>query len=324
VKAISPYLFDGGLLTDKHTVVAEVSRPPNQVPRVLAGSQPLDFEQLILDSGEAKEFTKNAPHLAKFLRPYFGSEEFINGGRNSIIYLRETSPNEIRPHPELLRRLEVIRERRLASKRKQTLQIANEPWQFNYAVVPTSDFLVIPKVSSESRSYVPIGYESPPAIPSDLVFVVEGGSLDFFALLTSRMHMAWLRYIGGRLKSDYRYSIGLVYNPFPWPELDDAKKEKIGKLGQVILDARANHPQSTLADLYDPLTMPADLRKAHEANDKAVDQLYRKEPFASDRERVEFLLARYEQITAPALAFAAQKPKRTKRKNEAGPLPAQG
>ena len=116
------------------------------------------------------------------------------------------------------------------------------------------------------------------------------------------------------MKSDYRYSIGLVYNPFPWPDLDEAKKTKISKLGQGILDARLNYPQSTLADLYDPLTMPADLRKAHEANDKAVDQLYRKEPFASDRERVEFLLARYEKITAPALALAAQKPNVAKRK----------
>ena len=130
--------------------------------------------------------------------------------------------------------------------------------------------------------------------------------------------MSWLRFIGGRLESRYRYSIGIVYNPFPWPDLDEARKEKLNKLGLAILDARSNHPKSTLADLYDPLAMPADLRKAHEANDKAVDQLYRKEAFASDRARVEFLLARYEQITAPALALAAQKPKRVKK---AGPLP---
>ena len=151
-------------------------------------------------------------------------------------------------------------------------------------------------------------------MPSNLVRIIPDATIDLFSLLTSRMHMSWLRFIGGRLKSDYRYSIGLVYNPFPWPDLDAAKKEKLTKLGQTILDARELHPQSTLADLYDPLTMPANLRKAHDANDKTVDQLYRKETFKSDRERVEFLLARYEQITAPALALAAQKPKKGKKR----------
>jgi hypothetical protein len=130
------------------------------------------------------------------------------------------------------------------------------------------------------------------------------------------MHMAWLRFIGGRLKSDYRYSIGLVYNPFPWPDSADAEKEKISTLAEAVLKARRNHSTSTLADLYDPLTMPADLRRAHQALDLAVDRLYRREPFKSDRERVEFLLARYEKITAPALAMAAKKPKVVSRRQK--------
>ncbi len=159
---------------------------------------------------------------------------------------------------------------------------------------------------------MPIGYLAPPTIPSDLVFVIEKATPYLFGLITSRMHMSWLRSIGGRLESRYRYSIGIVYNPFPWPDADEAAKEKIGKLAEAVLAARLNHPTSTLADLYDPLTMPPDLRKAHTALDLAVDRLYRKEPFATDRARVEFLLARYEQITAPALALAAQKPKRKK------------
>jgi hypothetical protein len=135
-----------------------------------------------------------------------------------------------------------------------------------------------------------------------------------FGLITSRMHMAWLRYIGGRLKSDYRYSIGLVYNPFPWPATVEMTKRKIGQLAQAVLDVRNDHSASTLADLYDPNTMPPDLRKVHQALDLAVDKLYRKEPFASDRERVEHLFKLYENLTAPMLAVASAKPKRKRAK----------
>jgi hypothetical protein len=150
-------------------------------------------------------------------------------------------------------------------------------------------------------------------IPSNLVRVIENASPSLFGLITSRMHMAWMRYIGGRLESRYRYSIGLVYNPFPWPVLSPAAETQITKLAQAVLDARANYPNSTLADLYDPAAMPADLRKAHQALDGAVDKLYRKEAFSSDRERVEFLLARYERERTP-LIVAAQPTKKRRRK----------
>jgi hypothetical protein len=155
---------------------------------------------------------------------------------------------------------------------------------------------------------VPIGWLEPPTIPSNLVRVLLNAIRSDFALITSRMHMAWLRNIGGRLESRYRYSIGIVYNPFPWPQLDEPAKQKLEKLAQAVLDARAAHAGATLADLYDPDVMPPDLRKAHRALDEAVDRLYRKEPFASDRERVEHLFGLYEKLTAPM--FAAAKPKR--------------
>jgi hypothetical protein len=155
-------------------------------------------------------------------------------------------------------------------------------------------------------------YLQPPVIPSNLVRVIENASPSLFGLITSRMHMAWLRYIGGRLESRYRYSIGLVYNPFPWPVLSSAAKTALSQLAQAILDARANHPDSTLADLYDPAAMPADLRRAHQALDAAVDKLYRKEPFSSDREHVEFLLARYERERTPLVVDA--QPTRTRRR----------
>jgi hypothetical protein len=174
--------------------------------------------------------------------------------------------------------------------------------------------LAVPEVSSERRDYVPIGWLNPPTIPSNLVRIITDAKIWHFAVLTSSMHMAWLRYIGGRLKSDYRYSIGLVYNTFPWPGATPAQKQKIELLGQAILDARASYPDSTLADLYDPNTMPSDLRRAHKALDGAVDKLYRPAGFTSDRERVEHLFTLYEKLTAPALAAMAAPKGRGRRK----------
>jgi hypothetical protein len=171
-------------------------------------------------------------------------------------------------------------------------------------------YLVVPEVSSEQREYVPIGYPQPPVIPSNLVRVIENASLSLFGLITSRMHMAWLRYIGGGLESRYRYSIGLVYNPFPWPILTSAAETQIAVLAQAVLHARAIYPTSTLADLYDPAAMPADLLKAHQVLDAVVDKLYRKEIFSCDRERVEFLLARYEKERGPLVVVAQPEWKR--------------
>lgn len=201
-----------------------------------------------------------------------------------------------------------------ASKTKRassTLLIANTPARFHVTVIPKSPFLVIPEVSSERRVYVPIGWLEPPTIPSNLVRVILDATHYDFAVITSRMHMAWLRNVGGRLESRYRYSIGIVYNTFPWPNADDkARAKKSSALAQAVLDARANYPDATLADLYDPDTMPPDLRKAHHALDLAVDRLYRKEPFASDRERVEHLFGLYEKLTATLLTAPPKKGKR--------------
>jgi len=169
----------------------------------------------------------------------------------------------------------------------------------------------VPEVSSERREYVPIGWLEPPTIPSNLVRVIENATLSDFALLTSAMHMAWLRHIGGRLKSDYRYSIGLVYNTFPLPS-EGTKLSKLEPLAQAVLDARTAHPGATLADLYDPDLMPPNLRKAHTTLDRAVDRLYRPGGFASERERVEHLFGLYEKMTAPLAA--KQKGKRKRRR----------
>ena len=310
VKAISPYLFDAALLADPQTVVRETARPAPGIPVVVIGSKPIDGGHFIFERAQRDDFLRGEPKAAQFIHPYVGSEEFINGGDRWILALQNAHPDQLRAMPSVLDRIEKVRHTRLLSKSSSTRELAGTPTRYHVNVIPRASYLVIPKVSSERRDYVPIGYLAPPTIPSDLVFVIENATPYLFALITSRMHMSWLRFIGGRLESRYRYSIGIVYNPFPWPDADDAAKARTAKLADAVLAARANHPRSTLADLYDPLTMPPDLRKAHTALDLAVDRLYRKEPFASDRARVEFLLARYETLTAPALALAAAKPRR--------------
>jgi hypothetical protein len=204
--------------------------------------------------------------------------------------------------PNITARLRIVTAKRKGSKRSGTQKIANFPTQYNVTVIPQGTFLVVPKVSSERREYVPIAYMEPPTIPSDLVFVIENAQPHIFGIVTSRMHMAWLTYIGGKLKSDYRYSIGLVYNQFPSPVLSPESLHDISRLAGNVLASRRAHPGETLAALYDPDTMPADLRKAHQALDVAVDKLYRKDhPFRTDRERVEFLLARYEATRVPLM-----------------------
>jgi hypothetical protein len=286
-------------LADPETVVAEQTKHPPHWPRMLSGTQPLDYEQYVLSDDQKNQLFKSEPRVIPFIRPYIGSDGFINGDKTCILALQDASPGELRAIPEIRRRMHVVSEKHTASKRDQTKKIADTPTLYNVTVIPSQPFLVVPKVSSERREYVPIAFLEPPTIPSDLVFVIKSATPALFGLITSRMHMAWLRYIGGRLKSDYRYSIGLVYNPFPWPEMSPQDEARIAQLANGVLAARRAHPNDTLADLYDPATMPPDLRKAHQALDVAVDRLYRREPFRSDRERAEFLLARYEAIHIP-------------------------
>jgi hypothetical protein len=185
-----------------------------------------------------------------------------------------------------------------------SLVLAETPTAFHVTRIPDAPFLVMPEVSSERREYAPIGFLEPPIVPSNLVRIMASATPAQFALLQSAMHMAWLRNVGGRLKSDYRYTIGLVYNTFPMPPGDDISK--LESHAQALLDARENYPDASLADLYDPDIMPADLRRAHQANDKAVDRLYRKAAFKSERDRVEHLFQLYEKMTDPLLAKSAK------------------
>ena len=297
--ALTAYLFDARGVSNRHLVVREEPRPINGAPRVVSGSQPIDDGNLIFDAKQRAEFLTLEPEASRFLRRYVAAQDFINGGERWILALQNVEPDQLRAMPLVRDRLRLVKEFRLKSERASTLAIADQPTRFNVEVIPTSAFLVIPEVSSERREYVPIGWLEPPTIPSNLVRLLAGASLWDFAILTSRSHMAWLAQIGGRLKSDFRYSIGLVYNNFPWPEATPGQRGKIENLAQAVLDARATHSTSSLADLYDPETMPVDLRRAHHALDLAVDRLYRTAPFASDRDRVEHLFGRYEALVNP-------------------------
>ena len=194
-----------------------------------------------------------------------------------------------------------------------TRALADFPTQFHVTVIPETGFLIVPENGSARREYIPAGWETPPIIPSSLVRVSTDAEIWHFGILVSRTHMAWVNHIGGRLKSDPRYAIGMVYNTFPWPEPTPKQRLKIEELAQAVLDARAAHPTSSLADLYDPDTMPGNLRKAHRALDAAVDRLYRKQPFESDRDRVEHLFGLYEKLVNP-LAGAEKANKRTNRR----------
>ena len=309
--AITPYLLDGGALAAPHLVVQKESRPINGMGKLVSGTQPIDDGFYTFDAEERVSFLEAEPAAAPFLRPYVDARGYLQGGERWILALQQASPTTLKHLPLVLDRMASVRRFRSQSRRKSTLVIADYPSRYNVEVLPEMSFLVVPKVSSERREYVPIGWLEPPTIPSDLIFVLQDATLADFALLTSAMHMAWLRQIGGRLKSDYRYSIGLVYNTFPLPRcFADADTSALEPLAQAVLDARADHPGATLADLYDPDLMPASLRRAHQALDRAVDGLYRPKRFTSERERVEYLFMLYETMRVPLAAATRAQPKR--------------
>jgi hypothetical protein len=245
--------------------------------------------------------------------------------------LQDAPPSLLRSSPTARERIgQVARFRQGFAPAKGKLEVkprgstasvlAGTPTAFHVTVIPDAAFLVIPQVSSDKRDYIPIGWLTPPVIPSDKLRLLPNATLWDFGILTSQMHMAWMRQISGRMKSDYMYSVGVVYNNFPWPDATPAQRAQVEALAQAVLDARAlpKNATSTLADLYDPDTMPAELRRAHRDLDQAVDRLYRKSPFGSDRERVEHLFALYQALVDPFGRQAAQQPRRIRRKVEKG------
>ncbi|TXT24553.1 MAG: DNA methyltransferase [Gallionellaceae bacterium] len=347
-KNINPYLVDA-----PDVVLTNRQHPICAVPEIGIGNKPIDGGHYLFTPEEKAEFLKREPKAEKWFRRWIGADEFINGHERWCLWLGDCPPDELRRMPEAMKRVEAVRELRLASKSAPTQKLAATPTRFHVENIPGAPYLVIPEVSSERRRFIPIGFMQPDTLSSNLVKVIPHATLYHFGILTSTMHMAWVRYTCGRLKSDYRYSAGIVYNNFPWPENSvrpepvegqravhaSTSSARTGKEGaveaaaQAVLDARAQYmlpsppaplagegnllpsPASggrvgdegervsaansaSLADLYDPLTVPPALVKAHQALDRAVDTCYRKAVFANDAQRVEFLFERYQQLTS--------------------------
>ena len=244
------------------------------VPEARSGNKPIDGGFYLFTAEEKADFLKLEPKASKYFRPWIGAHEFINRYCRYCLWLGEVSPAEIRSMPEVMKRVTAVRDFRLSSKSAGTVKLADNPLHFHVETIPQNTFLVLPLTSSERRRYVPIGFITPDYLASNLVLVVPDAGLYHFGVLTSNVFMSWMRTVCGRLKSDYRITKDNVYNNFPWPTPTDVQKVKIEKTAQGILDARAKYPDSSLADLYDEVLMPPELRKAHQANDRAVMEAY--------------------------------------------------
>jgi len=266
---INAYLMDA-----PDVFIGSKSSPLCDVPWVGIGNLPIDGGNYLFTKEQMDEFVKIEPKSANYFKPWYGSEEFIHRKPRYCLWLGDCTPAELRQMPHCLKRIEAVKELRLASNRAGTRKLADRPTHFSTENMPDTNYIIVPKVSSEKRRYVPMGFMSPNVLASDLVFIIPDATLYHFGILESNVHMAWMRAVCGRLKSDYRYSKDVVYNNFPWPNPSGEQKAKIEQTAQAILAARALYPDSSLADLYDDLTMPVELRKAHLDNDRAVMQVY--------------------------------------------------
>ena len=266
---INGYLLDG-----KNVFVESRSKPICNVPEIGIGNKPIDGGFYLFEKEEMEDFIKKEPSSKKYFRPWYGSREFINQKPRYCLWLGECTPAELKAMPHCMERVKAVREYRLASPSAGTVKLADKPTRFHVENMPKGHYVVIPEVSSEKRRYIPIGYLDDSKLCSNKLRLVPSATLFIFGVLESNVHMAWMRCVCGRLKSDYDYSIKIVYNNFPWPTPTEQQKAKIEQTAQAILDARALYPDSSFADLYDELTMPPELRKAHQANDRAVMDAY--------------------------------------------------
>ena len=306
VAQINPYLVAAADL-----FVTSRRSPICKVPPIVFGSMPNDGGHLLLSGEEQRALLAAEPAAKPWLRRFMGAREFLNGGERWCLWLPDLPPGALKQLPLVRKRVEAVAAYRRASTRAATQRLAKTPTLFGEIRQPASPYLMIPKVSSERRPIIPIGFQLPTLISSDLCLVVPSAGLFHFGTLSSAMHMAWMRTVCGRLKSDYRYTNEIVYNNFPWPEPSDSQRAAIESAAQAVLDTREQFPDATLADLYDPLSMPPTLRKAHGKLDRAVDAAYSRKKFSSDAERVAFLFERYQDIVS---LLPAEKPKKTRRK----------
>jgi len=304
---ISPYLIDA-----QNVIITSRSIPVCQVPNMIKGSQPTDDGNFLFTDEEKDEFLKHEPNAEILIRPLISAQQFLNGQKRWCLWLAKASPDDIRSLPSVTERIHKVRMLRLKSKKAATVKLAEVPYLFAEIRQPDSDYVLIPRHSSENRRFIPMAFFDEKNIVSDSCSSVPNATLFHFGILQSTMHMAWTRQVCGRIKGDYRYSNKIVYNNFPWPENPTEKqKQAIETAAQGVLDARAQFPNSSLADLYDPLTMPPVLLKAHQTLDRAVDAAYGKTNFQTEAQRVAFLFELYQRYTS---LFATEKPKRRNKK----------
>lgn len=291
---INPYLVDAAdILLPSRTA------PLPGIPQMKKGSQPTDGGHLILDDKSKEELLKGETEARKWIHPFVGGEELIHSTNRWCLWLKDIDPKELKSLPKVLERVENVRDARLKSPTKSVREFAKYPTLFTQDRQPNQIYLAVPEVSSENRQFIPMAFLPPSVIASNKLQIVVGARRYHFGILSSTMHMAWVRVVAGRLESRYSYAPA-VFNNFPWPNmLNDNRRKAIEEAAQLVLNARAAHPDASLADLYDPVTMPPDLRKAHQALDKAVDAAYGRKTFASDAERVAFLFELYQKYTTP-------------------------
>lgn len=314
---INPYLVDAA-----DVLLSNRKIPISNVPAISFGSMPNDDGNLLLSDQERSELLALEPGAEPFIRRMMGSVEFLNGIDRWCLWLDGVPPDVVRSMPNVVARIQQVREARLASGREATRKLASVPYRFGEVRQPEGMYIGIPKTSSERRNFIPAGWMDASVVAGSELFTIFPASLLVLGVVSSTMHMAWVRTVCGRLKSDYRYSAGIVYNNYPWPEIaDDKYRAAIEAAAQGVLDARVAFPGSTLAGLYDPLTMPSELVKAHAALDRAVDAAYlaaekaagRKPPkLSTDAERVAFLFERYQQLVS-LLPVAKPKPVRRRK-----------
>ncbi|MCD6018795.1 MAG: methylase [Bacteroidetes bacterium] len=308
VKNINPYLVDA-----KDIFINKRRKPICNAPEISFGSMPNDGGYFLFTDEEKKEFLTSEPKSAKFFKPLISAHEFLNGHKRWCLWLKDANPTDLKEAQLVNERIEKVRKSRAESTRAATQKLASFPTLFGEDRQPKSEYVLIPRHSSENRKYIPMGFFDEKSIASDSCLFIEGAKLYHFGVLMSIIHMTWIKHVCGRIKSDYRYSNELVYNNYPWPESPSEKQIKnIDNAAQKVLDIRLQFPQSTLADLYAPLTMPPQLVKAHNELDKAVDMAYRNQPFTSEAKRMEFLFELYEKYTADL--FTTEKVKKVKKK----------
>jgi len=298
-KIISPYLVNAPAI-----IIENRTKPLCNVSAMVFGNMPNDGGHLLLSPDEKVELLAKEPAAKKWIKPVLGAEEFIKNKERWCLWLVGISPKELRQLPEIMKRIKAVKAYRLASKREATQKLANAHMLFGEVRQKDGTYILVPSVSSERREYVPLGFFDKRTISTNLNLMIPNATLYEFGILKSKLHTLWLKTVGGRLKSDYRYSAKLVYNNFPFPEATTKQKQAIETAAQTVLDCRKNYPDNSLADLYDPLAMPTDLRKAHQKLDTVVEKAYRAKKFTTDQARISFLFQRYLELTDPDMAQA--------------------